>query len=662
MSSTETARNDRQVTRPGPLGVWAALGLCSLHSLAIWTGLGGIAGLSGPWPLARHDHPLYFHSALVTRAFLAQSGTTAGYDPSFMAGYPKSVIYPASSTLPELVIAGFGGSSPARAYKVYVFLAAAAVPWLIVWAGCLWGARGDALAIAVFLFLAYFWTDFPIQYATFGMLPYLVSIPFGLVALAFVTRFLERGGLMRWAFAALSCSVLVLVHFTAAMVVAPAAFVAYLAAVVLVRRDSGRFSVWRHLGVWVIPAVVLALNAFWWWPGIPLASTKGDSSFAFSHPEGVLARLSKIVTGGEPPIQVLLWAFGTMFGIAWLRTRTRSVVGFALAAWLAAGAFWGYAAGAWRELDFLQPGRHTFAFYTGLALLTGMGCSGISERITRGWLRPLPAVGLVAIVLGMCGPGWIRSIAVNLSDPLPWLTRLVDAPLSELVHRARPEPFLSSRPTPRWRWVVNRVKAHVQPGERLLYEESGFGLPGLSDPFEDGRLSGLIPYFVPGVELLGGPYLHAALTTNFTQFGEGRLFGAADWDREHFVRHARLYRPSAMLCWTPHARAFCLGNPDLIEIREDDGRLMLARVKGFGGDTIQGQARVEAHPGRLIVSDLSGELDELVVLRYHFVPHLQANPGVRIEPVPLEGDPVPFIGLRVSPATRGAVIELRLVP
>src|SRR5690349_13989602 len=53
------------------------------HGLAIWIGLGGYAGLTNGWPLWRDDHPLYFHSALVTRAFLADSHTTAGYDPSF---------------------------------------------------------------------------------------------------------------------------------------------------------------------------------------------------------------------------------------------------------------------------------------------------------------------------------------------------------------------------------------------------------------------------------------------------------------------------------------------------------------------------------------------------------------------------------------------------
>ena len=76
-----------------------------------------------------------------------------------------------------------------------------------------------------------------------------------------------------------------------------------------------------------------------------------------------------------------------------------------------------------------------------------------------------------------------------------------------------------------------------------------------------------------GVEVLGGPYLHASLTTNFTQFGEERLFGQETWGRSYFSRYARLYRPSAIVCWSPDARQFCLTHPDLIQILDDDGAL-----------------------------------------------------------------------------------------
>jgi hypothetical protein len=313
----------------------------------------------------------------------------------------------------------------------------------------------------------------------------------------------------------------------------------------------------------------------------------------------------------------------------------------ALAAFGAAGFFWGYVAGGFRSLDFLQPGRHTFAFYSALSVASGFGIAlGLARlREWSGWRLDL-AVALGLIVAG----GWYFA---------PILNRAVGARL------AGPWPFLSSRPSPQLLRVFGRVRANVRPGERLLYEEGGFGLPGVPDPFQGGRFSGLLADRL-GIELIGGPYLHASLTTNFTQFGEGKLFGRADWDRDWFVRYARLYRPSAILCWSPKSRAFCRDNPDLIAVKEDDGVVLVGRVHGFEGAAIDGRAEVETSPGRLRVTRAEPGLDGSVVLRYHSVPCLRIDPPVAWEPVFLEQDPVPFIKLRPPP---GAVtIELSLPP
>lgn len=615
--------------------------LCLAHGLAIWIGLGGYAGLTNGWPLWRDDHPLYFHSALVTRSFLADTHTTAGYDPAFMAGYPKSVIFPASSTLPELVVA-LGGSRPELAYKIYVLFSAAAYPWLIAAACALVGIRGWRTTLAVSLALAYVWTDWPINYPGFGMLPYFLGIPVGLVATGAFARFLERRSVLTWILATVLCCLAVLIHLTTAMVVAPAALLAYVAAW---RRpgSSPPLRIGGHIAVWLIPVLVLASNAFWWIPGVYLASTKGDSGFAFSHSgELVFTRLFQIVWS-EAPIESLLLGAGIPgLLILWRRS---SVPGAALAGLCAAGLGWGYLAGFAGSLDFLQPGRHTFALYSGLAMAVPVAFETMLARLRGAYpgmdrLDRWFAVAVLLLVTRVVGPSLRDSVRMHLFEG---------------------EPFLSSRPSSRLVWVLDRVKQHVKPGERLLYEEGGKDLPRTPDPYRHGRFSGLLPQRT-GVELLGGPYLHASLNTNFTQFGEGKLFDQADWDRDHFVRYARLYRPSAILCWSPHARRFCKANPDLIRVideqREPDGTLLIGRVEGFAGDTIRGQARVEAEPGRLVVRDMITDLDGTVVLRYHFVPCLASYSSVACEPEYLERDPVPFIRLRPPPGIRD--VELRM--
>ena len=98
---------------------------------------------------------------------------------------------------------------------------------------------------------------------------------------------------------------------------------------------------------------------------------------------------------------------------------------------------------------------------------------------------------------------------------------------------------------------------------------------------------------------------------------------------------------------------------DLIRILEDDGTVLIGRVEGFGGDTIEGDGEVEAVAGRIRVQGMSPGLDGTVVLRYHSVPYLTTSPSVVCEPEYREDDPVPFIRLRPPPGTRDVELELR---
>jgi hypothetical protein len=171
-----------------------------------------------------------------------------------------------------------------------------------------------------------------------------------------------------------------------------------------------------------------------------------------------------------------------------------------------------------------------------------------------------------------------------------------------------------------------------------------------------------LPHLVEGVELLGGPYLHAHVKANFTPFGEGKLFGDPNWGRDRFVRYAALYRPAAIACWSPKAQAFCQANPDLVRVIDDDGVLLFGRVLGFEGATIRGTAEVKAAAGRIEVRNAVAGGDGLVVLRYHAAPHLRSAPAVAWEPVALEDDPVPFIGFRPDPGGGPVVFDLRATP
>ena len=142
-------------------------------------------------------------------------------------------------------------------------------------------------------------------------------------------------------------------------------------------------SAWFHLAVWMIPIIVLAVNAFWWLPGIWLASTKGESDFTFTHPEGCVTPVrGDRQSARSRRFRAILLAAGLpgLF-LVWRRSPTE---GWALIGFCAAGLFWGYLAGASRALDFLQPGRHTYAFYSALAVAGGVGLDELFRRLRVG--------------------------------------------------------------------------------------------------------------------------------------------------------------------------------------------------------------------------------------------------------------------------------------
>ncbi len=603
--------------------------------------------MTSSWPLAGDDHPIAEHNAWITPHFLIHNGTAAGYDPYFMAGYPKSLLSSPSSTLFEIVSLVTGGRSPIFVHKLVTLLGLASLPWLLMAAITLFRfGQGSSIASVALLEL-YIWTDgggagFPTNFARYGMVAYMVAVPLGLVAMAAFGRFLEFGGFRRWMLATVLCSLCFLLHVTSVLILAPAGLALLIWAIVA-RKPKG---VMTYISVVLMALTVVTVNAFWWIPLIYLRSMSSEGNPFFTNPD-VLNRMAGLIglrKPGEllePTIQAVILGLAT-YGAAVLsqkdRMATVGLLGFGIS-----GFFWGYLAGYWPALNFLQPGRQTYALYTSGAALAGVGMADLGGRIRNASSKRLLLCAIVAT--GLMGS------RVFLPDLIKW------------VGVRWKYPFLGSRTEPpHLDSIVKWVRANVKPGERLYYEECGEDIPGQPSPFGAGRYSGLLPEMT-GVEVVGGFYLYVGLKTNFTQIGEKdkkpSLFGG-EWSRERFVRYAKLYRPSAILCWTEEAKQFCRLNPDLIEVSFHDGRILGGLVKGFGGSAIRGQASVTASADRLAISGMVPDLDGLIVLRYHFVPGLRSRfPSVRLEPVLLEEDPVPFIGLR--PSTGQSTTELDLV-
>ncbi len=639
---------------------WLVLfGLLGIHLLLSVGSQGSWSQITSEWPIAFHDHPMHFHNAVASQTFLREHRMTAGYDPYFMAGYPKSVISDPSGTVIECFVALFPRKHAAFAYKLFLLIAMGSLPLWIAIATALWGGKIDAVVAGTLLFLIYLWVDFPLQYAGFGMTSFLLMVPFGALSLRLIDLYVHRGGYTRWLYAVLGSVMVVFLHPLSVFTVAPAAALASLGAMIQAQRDHLGFSISRTVGLFLIPVLTILLNAFWWIPALWFYEGRDSRGLGFFHPEPVLDRVGQIFGLAEPaqhPIQAFLLGAG-LIGLV-VSTGQRNSGKLALGAYIGAGLFWGYAAGAFRSLDPFEPGRNTYVVYTGASIAVGLGFGLLRSKLKTGNPRIDRIVVLSLLVIGLryFGADLSRAVQARIGRSLiPVLTTVEEdgSPITLRFPKNEAQPFLSSAPTNELNWLVEEIQSNFGPGDRIFYEEGGASTDRLPDLFRGRRFGGLLPTLT-GVEVIGGPFLHVPIRENYAQIGMGKLLDDEDWNSESFDNAARLYGPSGIVCWSPGAREFIGANPEQFQVLSTLGPLQIVRVLAEGGKTIQGDAEVKGSFGRLeVIPEVGEDVDELIILRYHFVPGLRTDPPVALQPVEVAGDPVPMIGL---PSSSGPIV------
>jgi hypothetical protein len=291
--------------------------------------------------------------------------------------------------------------------------------------------------------------------------------------------------------------------------------------------------------------------------------------------------------------------------------------------------FLGYAAGGLGILSSLQPGRFTLNLFV--------------------WCIPLTVYAL----------GWVvRSLRNQLGQRVSWFaaTLLFVGAAAALGPRfqdtvgtilSNSRALLPSDLPESHKYVLNWVKEHVEPGERIFFEERNRGYPIGPDPMAMYRLSGLIPLHHP-VEVIGGPYLFAHLQTNFAQIGDGHFLGGRPWDRRSFADYAHLYGTRYIICWSDPARHFCRTNPDLVLVVEETPEFLMGRIGLSPGSSLKGEAIIHATLNQIHVQEARATDGELI-LRYHWMPGLKTEPPVVISARTVLDDPVPFISIQDPP-------------
>ena len=110
----------------------------------------------------------------------------------------------------------------------------------------------------------------------------------------------------------------------------------------------------------------------------------------------------------------------------------------------------------------------------------------------------------------------------------------------------------------------------------------------------------------------------------------------------------RLYNIGAVVAFHPASIQRILSVPGLVTLDRRIGPVHLMRVNQPLSWFLQGEGKVKASLNRLEVSEVKGNE---VILKYHWAEGLIGTPAVKIVPVKMYDDPIPFIKILDPPAT-----------
>jgi hypothetical protein len=616
------------------VSVIGCLHICGLAAL-----FNPASGIFNTQPLIDQDWGLHFHHLNSLAAFWHQDKMTWGYNPFFMAGYPSNTIQDLSIKFFEWTALALSAISlsPVQWLKICAFLAMASVPWLMYTAASnlFFGDESKCFiaALAASFGTVYWWNSLPREMFFYGMIGFPVASYLSIWGISLFYRlalFPTKIGSSHFALLIFVAAALPL-HVQSMITFLPPMF-----ALLLLRPQliTARLLAWSTATAFF----ALLVNSAWLIPAIhhraddvsaaiverlPLFVGTGAFTFLLDYlgPRGFWTFRSSVLEKG---FRLMLLILGTA-GIWHLIRSPKRPIGMMLATAsvvLFGVTYFGALSStvkAWQPLRFKVP----------LDLILVIAASYYAS-LSFGRSRSFsPFVGS-AVVLGL--------LAFSLNV-------IQTESSGRLKLRSTFRPELTA--------IVEWIDRETPENARLLFEESG---DESGFVYDRTYLSSFLPYLT-GRQLIGGPINLYNDRHHFAEFHSGKLFqkdpqAISDSELRNYLR---LYNIGAVVAFDPRSIQRLLSIPGLVTVEQRIGPVHLMKVNQPLSWFIAGEGKLKAGYNRLELSELKG--DELI-LKYHWVAGLTAEPLVRMEPVHLADDPIPFIKLIHPPSA----LKLRVAP
>ncbi|WP_435010845.1 hypothetical protein P12x_002131 [Tundrisphaera lichenicola] len=622
-------------------------------------------------PVIVVDHAIHEYHGSLGAGFLRESGTTWGFDPFFMAGYPETPVWDSSSN-PSILFNLIGGPKGYRGYKVG--LLASSILLLAAVAGGAWAAGLGAWEIAVATGLAWFsfWTGFPISLWRSGLFAFVsASAGVGLL-LGLCVRFDRKPGRAGWLALASVGAGLFFVHVTAPILAIGGTLAFYLT----VARRHGRR--WHAAVIGSVVVTVLA-NAFWL---VPLWRFRSIRTPAYGFMTSNSARflldffLSPSIEG-RTGLFLLILGFGGL--LAWWfsgRRASAAAYGGSIVALIVLTGF----GSLWEPSRTLEPLRFRIAFGFLLAVPAGSALVGLTDALIRragGRGRGKLAAGLAWLAI-VGGWGWADWLFFRAS----WLTMVQDRPLVVGF-------------TPEMRRLAEWFRGNTDLSARILFEDQ-LRLLEPTDP-ESVHWTPLLPSMLePDRRMfLGGLYQTAFIQHHrMAAFGDFQLGDRPidEWSPPDLKAYSDRYNVGWVVCWSPLSRFWFdrfgpatrvatlprhaspnrpvsnnehewtamtrRAGPEVARryMIEGENRYAIYRIERPHSYFLKGKGRiVEASPNRIELADVEPD-GGAVVLSLHWLETWVTDPPLKVGPEPESPDPVDFVRIEVPGPTPRIVL------
>ncbi len=588
-------------------------------------------GIANGEPLIDQDWGLHFHHLRSMETFWREHGGLWGYNPLFMAGYPSNTIQDLSVKFFELsaLMLSSVALTPIQWFKLLALLAVASVPWLAYFTARNFWDQTDlqtiAPPIAALLGTAYWWNSLPREMLFYGMLGFPLACYLVTWGLSLAHRMANQPA--AWSTATLGWLLFSLmipsIHVQAVIV-----FIPPLAALLFVQPELLRT---RFL-FWLLGAAGFSLIANLIWLAPAVSHLKDDVSrniveqvslFISSDPltflkdyVGPKRYWSFRATWLEKGLRLMLLALGIFGTVKLIRSEQRSA-GVMLAVALATLFFVSYFGSLLPLTKGWQPMRFKVAFDLFLALGAAYV---VASHVVRRSMLPSPVL-VLALMIG--GTAFLFNVAVTESAGKMRLRTQIHLEITA---------------------IADWIKTESPVNGRVLFEESG---DETGFVYNGMYLSSFAAHW-SGREFIGGPINLYNDRHHFAEFHSGKLFKQEihRLGDEEIRKYFDLYNIGAVVAFHPASIQRLQSVPGLVSVDRRIGPVHLMKVNRPLSWFIRGGGNVHVALGRVTVTNaIDGEL----ILKYHWVEGLKGIPEVKMAPVKMQDDPIPFIRILDPP-------------